>query len=199
MEKMLNNDLNNAFVVENIHENGFHTFILTSSIFPSTIWDKTSASYARTEFHVCPTSHITSHQTSPLTGLSPSFLLYLNLIPILFPTFKPISNQTSQSTSLPTLHPTSHLTSHPASQSTTHPTRPHLTTFSSSWPHVSLLDPICPNLTPLDPTCLTWTLLTAFWSFRAYLRKALRMHGQIFGQTHFLSCLSQLNNRKSKN
>ena len=48
MKKMLNNALNNAFVVETIHGIGFHTISLMISTFPSTICDKSSASYART-------------------------------------------------------------------------------------------------------------------------------------------------------
>jgi hypothetical protein len=48
MKIMLNNALNNTFCVESLHEIGFHNFILMISTFPSTICDKSSASYART-------------------------------------------------------------------------------------------------------------------------------------------------------
>ena len=45
---MLNNALNITFFVETLHEIGFHAFILMMSTFPSTIWNRSSASYACT-------------------------------------------------------------------------------------------------------------------------------------------------------
>ena len=41
-----------AFFVETLLEIGFHTSSLMNSTYPSTIWDKSSASFARTEFRV---------------------------------------------------------------------------------------------------------------------------------------------------
>ena len=35
------------FFVEALQENGFHTLSLMNSTYPSTIWDKSSMSYAR--------------------------------------------------------------------------------------------------------------------------------------------------------
>ena len=44
--------LTNAFSAETLQEIGFHIIILMTSTFLSTIWDKSSASYGRVEFHV---------------------------------------------------------------------------------------------------------------------------------------------------
>jgi hypothetical protein len=44
---MLNETRNNAIFLEILQENGFHTLNLMNSTYPSTIWDKSSASYAR--------------------------------------------------------------------------------------------------------------------------------------------------------
>ena len=44
---MLNEAWNNAFFVETLPHFGFHTFSIMNSTYPSTIWDKSSASYAR--------------------------------------------------------------------------------------------------------------------------------------------------------
>ena len=41
------------FCVETLLTNGFHTLSLMNSTYPSTIWDKSSVSYAREEFCVC--------------------------------------------------------------------------------------------------------------------------------------------------
>jgi hypothetical protein len=50
---MLNQAWNNAFFVENLLDIGLHTLSLMNSTYPSTIWEKYSASYARKEFCVC--------------------------------------------------------------------------------------------------------------------------------------------------
>ena len=42
---MQNKAWNNAFFVETIQESGFHTLTLMNSTYPSTIWDKSYASY----------------------------------------------------------------------------------------------------------------------------------------------------------
>jgi hypothetical protein len=44
---MLNESLNNAFFVETLLDIGLHTLSLMNSTYPSTIRDKSSASYAR--------------------------------------------------------------------------------------------------------------------------------------------------------
>jgi hypothetical protein len=44
---MLNEAWNNAFFAETILDIGFHTLSLMNSTYPSTIWGKSSASYAR--------------------------------------------------------------------------------------------------------------------------------------------------------
>ena len=40
--------MHNAYLVETLQEIGFHTNILIISTYPSTIWDKSLASYAHT-------------------------------------------------------------------------------------------------------------------------------------------------------
>ena len=39
--------------VEKLQEIGFKTLSLMNFTYPSTIWDKSTANYAREEFHVC--------------------------------------------------------------------------------------------------------------------------------------------------
>ena len=48
VKKRLNEAWTNTFFVETLQEIGFHTLSLMNSTYPSTIWDKSSASYART-------------------------------------------------------------------------------------------------------------------------------------------------------
>ena len=46
-EEKVKLDLKQCIFVETVQEIGFHTLILMNSTYPSTIWDKSSTSYAR--------------------------------------------------------------------------------------------------------------------------------------------------------
>ena len=46
MKKRLIKAWNNAFSVETFQDIGFHTLTMVNSTYPSTIWEKSSASYA---------------------------------------------------------------------------------------------------------------------------------------------------------
>ena len=48
MIKILYEAWNKFFLVETLLDIGFHTLSLMNSTYPSTIWDKSSASYTRT-------------------------------------------------------------------------------------------------------------------------------------------------------